>query len=194
MNTATMQASPELPLSSHHLTPRETKELKRLETIIDAGLRTFLEVGQALLQIRDQRLYRETTTSFDDYCRERWGMSKTHANRLIASATTVQALGDVEITPANEAQVRPLTLLPPDKQPEAWERALASVHGGKVTASVVAAVVEEMLAEGKAKVHQKPVRQVRFVDRDTFVADIIKFCDRHQLVLPKKLIEYLRKY
>lgn len=121
-------------------------------------------------------------------------MSKTHANRLIASATTVQALGDVEITPANEAQVRPLTLLPPEKQPEAWERAIASVNGGKVTAAVVASVVEDMLAEGKAKVHQKPVKQIRFVDRDTFVSDIIRFCERHQLVLPKKLLEYLRKY
>ena len=50
------------------------------------------------------------------------------------------------IDPENEAQVRPLTLLPAEKQAEAWERALEASHG-HVTAASVARVVEEMLAD-----------------------------------------------
>lgn len=180
--------------ASAPLSPRENKELRRLEDVIEAGLRTFIEVGRALIDIRDQRLYRGAHATFDDYCRDRWGMSKTHANRLIASAVTVENLGDVDILPANEAQVRPLTLLPPDRQQEAWEKAVETVGGvRKITASVVSQVVDEMLAEGKAKIHRRPAN-IRFVDRDRLVKDLMEFCERHQLVLPRKILDFLRKY
>lgn len=177
------------------MSSREAKELKRLEDIIATGLRTFIEVGVALVEIRESRLYRGQYESFDDYCRERWGMSKTHANRLIASASTVNALGDVEVLPANEAQVRPLTLLPPDRQKEAWEKAVQTVGGvGKITAAVVQQVVEDMLRDGKAVVFHKPPSKVRFIDRDRFLEDLLQWCSRHQLVLPKRVIDYIRKY
>lgn len=104
------------------LTKGELSELARLERIIENGLETFLEVGRALLKIREGRLYRESYDAFEAYCREKWGFSKTHANRLIAGAEAVETLGDLEIMPANEAQVRPLTKLEPQQQAEAWEK------------------------------------------------------------------------
>lgn len=177
------------------MSSKESRDLKRLESIIEAGLRTFLEVGVALVEIRDSRLYRGHYETFDDYCRERWGMSKTHANRLIASAVTVNQLGDIEVLPANEAQVRPLTLLPPDRQREAWEKAVQTVGGvGKITASVVQQVVDDMLRDGQAVVFQRPPPKVRFIDHTRFVKDLVEYCARHQLVLPRKILDYIRKY
>ncbi len=41
-----------------------------------AFVQTFYEVGNALLQIRDERLYRQTHSTFEEYCREKW--SKNH--------------------------------------------------------------------------------------------------------------------
>jgi hypothetical protein len=62
------------------------RRLSELETTIERGLKTFVEVGNALAEIRDSRLYRESYATFEDYCRERWGMSKRHAVSCIAAA------------------------------------------------------------------------------------------------------------
>ena len=44
-----------------------------LEGVIQGGLQTFTEVGLALLEIRDSRLYRfGGYATVDDYLRERW--------------------------------------------------------------------------------------------------------------------------
>lgn len=34
----------------------------------------------------------------------------------------------------------------------------------------------------------------RFIDRDRMVKDLLAFCERHQLVLPRRVIDFLRKY
>lgn len=56
------------------LTTTESSKLCQLESTIEAGLKTFVEVGSALMEIRDSRLYRQEFGTFEDYCRERWGM------------------------------------------------------------------------------------------------------------------------
>ena len=54
------------------LTKTETASLTDCEQVIERGMATFVDVGRALLQIRDKRLYRGTHASFDAYCKERW--------------------------------------------------------------------------------------------------------------------------
>lgn len=126
----------------------DAERLAELETKIARGLTTFVEVGAALAEIRDGRLYRETHGTFEDYCRERWQMSKTHANRLVESATVVGNLTPIGVTvPTSESQVRPLTRLEPDQQREAWTQAVATAPEGKVTAAHVKATVERMTDE-----------------------------------------------
>ena len=48
------------------------QSLEHYEHIIDQGIKTFVEVGHALLVIRDERLYRERHETFEDYLRQRW--------------------------------------------------------------------------------------------------------------------------
>lgn len=67
--------------------------LEELEGVIERGLKTFLEVGYAIREIRDQKLYREQYSSFDTYCRERWGWSRGHAGRVAQAADTAEVLG-----------------------------------------------------------------------------------------------------
>lgn len=131
------------------LAPRDAERLADLEVTIAQGLTTFVEVGAALAEIREVRLYRESHGTFEDYCRERWGMSKRHANRLVESATVVGNLGPIGPTlPATESQARPLAALKdPDEQREAWREAVETAPTDsdgkpKVTAAHVAAVVE----------------------------------------------------
>lgn len=42
----------------------------------------------------------------EDYCRERWGMSKTHSNRLIQSASVIENLTPMGVIPTSERQDR----------------------------------------------------------------------------------------
>jgi hypothetical protein len=128
---------------STELTPIEKATLQELEAIIERGRETFCEVGTALMRIRDGRLYRETLNSsgekcktFEEYCRERWGMERRHAYRLMESAKVVENVSHVtqNAIPTSERVVRPLTSLPPDQQREVWEEAVRTAPEGKVMA------------------------------------------------------------
>lgn len=142
------------------LTEDERAELATLEATIEHGLQTFIDVGHALLQIREMRLYRETHGTFEDYCRDRWDIDRTYAHRLIKAAEVTETLrvtgtpmlpiGNIgtggPVLPTNEAQTRPLTKLSdPELQRAAWIHAVKSAPDGRVTAAHVESVVREML-------------------------------------------------
>lgn len=90
-----------------------TTRLMECERVIERGLNTFVEVGAALLEIRDNRLYSDGYNTFEHYCRERWGMSRIHAHRLIEAADVTNNLLPMgNILPTSERQARPLAGLP----------------------------------------------------------------------------------
>jgi hypothetical protein len=97
----------------------DAQRLATLEAIIQNGLRTFIEVGNALLEIRDERLYREQGfKTFEDYCQKRWGWGRNYANKQIIAAEVIQNLGTNVPKPKNEAQARELARLPVEQQRE----------------------------------------------------------------------------
>ena len=107
------------------LATTEVQRLEVLESVIDAGMQTFVHVGNALLEIRDSRLYRAQFGTFEDYCRERWGFTDRRARMLMSAAETVANIQTgtiVPFLPATESQARPLTALDPAQQREAWQR------------------------------------------------------------------------
>jgi len=146
------------PCEIEAITIEESRRLVELETTIGAGLQTFVEVGEALLEIRDSRLYRIEHRTFEAYCREKWGMSRPRVYQLIgASQVAKQVSTIVDKAPSTESQARPLTKLPPEKQAEAWTKAQGKADGKQPTASQVEAVVVEMLPPAeKAKKERKP--------------------------------------
>lgn len=123
----------------------EISRLTVCEEVIAQGLHTFVDVGNALLEIRDNRLYRDEYSTFEDYCKERWGMVRQQANRLIAAAETVSNLEPIgSILPQTESQTRPLTILEPELQVEAWQRAVETAPETGITAKHVQGVVDEI--------------------------------------------------
>jgi ParB family chromosome partitioning protein len=120
----------------------ESHELERCEVVIKQGLKTFIEVGEALFIIRDKRLYRREFNTFEDYCQEKWSMPRRHVNRMIAASETIINLGPMgPILPESERQVRPLTSLEPEIQKEVWKE-VVETHGKNITASKVQEIVE----------------------------------------------------
>jgi hypothetical protein len=123
-----------------------------LEKRIDSGLRTFYEVGAALKEIRDSRAYKKHLgfETFEDYCRERWGIDSSHARYHIMSSVVVDNLkcGHGHTLPANVRQCRPLIKLEPEQQIEAWKTVVERAEGnGGITAKLVTDVVGELLGD-----------------------------------------------
>ena len=74
------------------LSVNQLTRLRACEAAIKKGLNTLVEVGNALLRIRDARLYRQKFSTFEDYCRDQWRMSVAQGKRLIAAAEVVANL------------------------------------------------------------------------------------------------------
>ena len=121
----------------------ELADLATCEQVIERGLTTFVEVGQALVRIRDGRLYRADHPTFEIYCEARWGMSRRRAYQLIeASAVCTVVHTD------NERQARELAPLldQPEAMKQAFEQASENT-GGKPTAAAIREVVRPTLAK-----------------------------------------------
>jgi N6-adenosine-specific RNA methylase IME4 len=117
---------------------------EQLEEVIARGLRTFVEVGWALMRIRDERLYRDHGYSdFDTYCRQRWGWQRAHAYRQIEAAKVAATLSPIGDSPQNEGQARELVPLldQPDELTATWQQ-LREEHGDRLTAEKVREAVQ----------------------------------------------------
>jgi hypothetical protein len=110
---------------SKELTTTEAVQLEKHEAAIKAGLQTFYEVGNALLAIRDARLYRHDFNTFEDYCQRRWGMVASRARQLIGAAGVAANLeGVTDVTLSNEAQARALASFAAAAQQVVWNYAV----------------------------------------------------------------------
>lgn len=128
----------------------EKGRLGECEGIIQGGLGTFFEVGDALLTIRDGRLYRDTHATFKLYCQERWNIGKAYTYRVIGAAERLKLLpssGQLP-KPANECQMRPFLKLSPEDFPGAWNKVVKTAKG-KVTNKIVQAVIRELLPKDR---------------------------------------------
>jgi hypothetical protein len=73
-------------VATETLTVDESGRLVELERTIEHGLATVIEVGEALMEICDSRLYRGEQRTFEDYCRKEWKMSRPRVYQLIGAA------------------------------------------------------------------------------------------------------------
>lgn len=128
------------------LNPGALVALASCEQRIERGLKTFIDVGQALAEIRDSRLYKGTHDTFESYLEGRWGMSRAHAYRMISAAEVVSPIGDIEgPKPTNEGQARALAAVPEPERAEVWREAVDRTDG-KPTAKVVSEIAKERTA------------------------------------------------
>ena len=94
-------------------------ELQRCETVIEKGLQSFIEVGEALAEIRENKGYKLSCNTFEEYCKSRWNISANYARRTIKSTETVKRLAQNGYTCTEnitEGQIRPITKLEPAEQ------------------------------------------------------------------------------
>lgn len=131
------------------LTASETKRLSSLEVSITRHLESFVHVGRALREIRDERLYREKFANFEDYLHDRWGLERQYAYRLITATkvheNVAKVIDEAEL-PANERHFREIARAPEALQPEVIRVASlrAKAEGRAPTSQDYADVVAEL--------------------------------------------------
>jgi hypothetical protein len=112
---------------SPFLTLSECRRLDELESVIGRGLKCFDEVGLALKEIHDKKLYRDQHATFEGYCRKRWNLSRIHGHRLIQAAGVAADLlpiGNNKLLTC-ESQARELVPLEPEMRRKVWEQVTA---------------------------------------------------------------------
>ncbi|MEM9245413.1 MAG: hypothetical protein AAGA67_06685 [Cyanobacteria bacterium P01_F01_bin.153] len=77
-------------------TPSKTNwsalNLESLEKVYSTGVKAFVEGAIALSEISERRLYRDLDFSrFEDYCNERWGISKAQGDRMVKAGKIARA-------------------------------------------------------------------------------------------------------
>lgn len=105
-----------------NLSGNEIIRLKTLEGVIESGKKAFIEVGMALTEIRDNRLYRKSFDTFEAYCQERWSFSRQFASLQIQSAELAQSLSTIVDIP-NEGTAREFVSVPKEQRKEVAETA-----------------------------------------------------------------------
>jgi hypothetical protein len=159
------------PLSSkgqlEPLSPKEQEEREHLEQVIEQG---FDRAAEALVEIRDRRLYRSTHKSFAAYCKDklrscrrkidysihhtkmRENLSANHAqDRMNGNLSANHAL----ILPTKPEQTKYLAKLNPEEQRQIWYKAVEVADGrvpsGKIVQEIAAQYKPEIVAPPKKK-------------------------------------------
>ncbi len=132
------------------LTSIEISRLDSCEKVIERGLESFVEVGDALLTIRDNRLYRQTHSTFEKYCRERWGLKRQRAYELIGAYEVVDAMSEISDIPPPSVESHTAELAPfrdhPEALAEVWKE-VSEKTNGHLTAADIREHVQRHLAD-----------------------------------------------
>ncbi|RCJ38650.1 hypothetical protein A6770_39695 [Nostoc minutum NIES-26] len=128
------------------LTEDEQRDRLHLERKVE---RAFFEAGKALAELRDRRLYRSTHSTFEEYCKDRFGYNRSRSYQLIDAAIVVDNLHKcpqiVDILPTAEGQVRPLTKLETEQQQQVWQAAVEEAGGKVPTGKIVKDAVQRIM-------------------------------------------------
>jgi len=139
---------------SEALTTIEAESFAKLEERVEAGLTNFIDVGNALSEIRDAKLYRASHGTFEDYCRERWGMSDRRARQLM----TASQIGTMVPEMKTERQARELSRVEPARRQEVVEKASIAT-GGKITAAALREAARTELVVEPARINPERFSQ-----------------------------------
>lgn len=137
----------------------ERSRLMYLEAQIDDAKFAIME---ALQEINEKRLYRETHPSFEDYVKDRFAFTPRHAYHFIEAGKALNVLRnserDVQPGAITEYQLRPLTRLKSEKEiVDAWDEAFRISEGKTPTHDTMALAVRKIkgLDQDEAQVQEQ---------------------------------------
>jgi hypothetical protein len=166
--------------------PTNRERFLRLDAVVREGINASIKAGIALLEIREEELWREGgSPSWDEYCSGYLNNSRSYVTRIINGALIVQNLSNSKlpvgddgepILPKNECQTRALGKLKgPKEQSKAWREAIKRASGVPTTATITE-VVCELMAESPQR---KPPSAGRKEQRVQLISQLRKAAEEH---------------
>lgn len=134
------------------------EELEEREQVINAGMQTFIEVGEALAEIRDRKGYKHQYGTFEEYCRQRWGLTARHCRNLIG-ASKVVTLAEQNGKSLSQTAAQHIAVLGPEQQIE-----FISKHDAE---QMTAREVEQAVKEYKQKLIAAEERSSELLQENT---------------------------
>ena len=132
-----------------------SERLSELESVIEHGLKTYVEVGKALDEIREGKLYRQQGFgTFEEYCEKRWGWTRQHGYLVIRAAAAAENVISILHSAPSMAQAAILATLTPDQQREL----AAKADFGTVTVQEVKQMVQAIRNPAPAETVPAPAR------------------------------------
>ena len=133
----------------------ERSKLRKLESVVAEGISSFVVVGEALKEIRDAKLYRESHKTFEKYVDQKWGIERRRAYQLIDASeaskklcnTVSQNARAAEIT--NARQLCELKDVPAESMEAVVNKAADIAGDDPITASDIKQAREEVLSPSK---------------------------------------------
>lgn len=126
------------------LNEQEQHELETLEQKIETAQKTYaIQVGEALLEIRNKRLYRGYST-FQAYCLQRWNYSASYVNQMISAyevstviiESAARAVNTEQTINVKQARELAPLLAEPEHLRAVWDETLEKT-AGKPTAKAI---------------------------------------------------------
>ncbi|MCK8495165.1 MULTISPECIES: hypothetical protein [Spirosoma] len=152
------------------LTSEEADRLASCEQIINEGITTFLAVGNALMEIRQNKLYRANHRTFEGYCRDRFQLKRQRAYELMGAAEVVNSLSEKSglddlseisdkrvnvVLPTRESHATVLAEVPEEVRKEVWKQV---VEEAEYTAKPVTATLIKQVAKRAGQPNSTPVK------------------------------------
>lgn len=116
------------------LTATEIKRREELEDIVDRNLDVWREVSAALVEIHENKLWRDEAKTFKEYCDHRWEGGLRWAYMVMSSG---KAAKDVNEPIARESVARELVDVPPAQRQTVYTEAKNESNGKPPTAKAV---------------------------------------------------------
>ena len=152
-------------LPAETLTNAQRHKLRENEEKITRGARAWLDMGTALTDIRDNRLYRETHNSLEAYCWEKFRLERSVTYRLMDAVRRYQVLRPIadrlNIQFSAESQLRPLCRCLAVELPDVLKLAAGQIEpdadGYRVpTAKILAEAVRQVKTRNSSTTEKPP--------------------------------------
>jgi len=171
-------------LADSPLSEQDLADRKNLTGLVREGFDGARLAENALRQIRDRRLWRNTHKSFADFCTEEFDLSEQRVSQILQYADELAYLsGKVseDIIPATERAIRELRRVKKDNKVEVLIRASELLNGGRPNSAAIekARVAIEGVSSSKSKVES--INAEAALKAAKVVVAFIKGCDLNDL-------------
>lgn len=105
--------------------------LQELEATIEKSAEAVWDMAQALKEIKEDELWRQTHDSWKDYCEDRWGISRGWAHATIQAVEVRRQLDGEDVISRGLLHVKQasrLATIPEEDRKEVWDSAVSKAE------------------------------------------------------------------